>query len=97
MQSVSIAEAKAHISDLIAKNRHTKERFIITRHSKPAAALVSVEDLQYLQQHEARQGLADIAGKWEGFDEVLEGMGDLGELRQQGGNGARCFSLTPTH
>lgn len=87
MQSVSVAEAKTHISDLIAKSRHTKERFVITRRSKPVAALVSLEDLQFLEQREARQGLADIAGKWQGFDEVLEGMGDLESLRQQGGMG----------
>ena len=86
-RSVSIAEAKARISELIAKSQHTHERFIITRRNKPVAALVSLEDLRSLEQQQEKQGLVAIAGKWQGFKEVEKAMGDLQTLRKNGGNG----------
>lgn len=85
--SVSIAEAKARISELIAKSQHIHERFIITRRNKPVAALVSLEDLRSLEQQQEKQGLVAIAGKWQGFEEVEKAMGDLQTLRKNGGNG----------
>jgi prevent-host-death family protein len=68
------------------------ERFIITRRNKPVAALVSIEDLRIIEQHEERAGLAGIAGKWPEFDEVATSMGDIAELRRAGG-GDRNVSL----
>lgn len=85
--TISVAETKARISELIAKSQHSHARFMITRRNKPVAALVSLEDLQYLEQREEKQGLAAIAGTWEGFNEVEAGMGDLETLRNNGGAG----------
>jgi len=85
--TVSVADAKTRISELIAKSQHSHARFMITRRNKPVAALVSLEDLQSLEQQEEKQGLAAIAGTWKGFDEIEEGMGDLEILRNQGGAG----------
>lgn len=87
MPTVSVAEAKSHLSDLIARSEHGRERFIITRRDKPVAALVSLDDLRIIEQHRERQGLAAIAGRWPGFAEVAEAIGDVDELRQQGGGG----------
>ena len=87
MPTVSVANAKSHLSELIAKSAYAHERFIITRRSKPVAALVSLEDLQIIEQHEERQGLASIAGKWKGFEEVAESLENLHQLRQNGGSG----------
>ena len=86
-QTVSVAETKAHISELIAKSQHSHERFIITRRNKPVAALVNIEDLKLLEQHQEKQGLTAIAGKWADFEEVIEGIGDLSILRANGGQG----------
>ena len=85
--SVSVANAKSHISELIAKSQYSHERFVITKRDKPVAVLVSLDDLKILEQYEEKQGLADIAGKWEGFDEVLDAMGDIDILRRNGGKG----------
>ena len=85
--SISVAKAKSHISELIAKSQFSHERFIITKRDKPVAALVSLDDLKILEQHEEKQGLAAIAGKWQGFDEVADGMGDIESLRVNGGKG----------
>ncbi len=86
-QTVSVAETKAHISELIAKSQHSHERFIITRRNKPVAALINIQDLRLLEQQQEAQGLAAIAGKWADFEEVVEGMGDLRSLRATGGQG----------
>ena len=75
--TVSVAKAKALISELIAKTQYSHERFIITRRNKPVAALVSLEDLKLVEQHMEKQGLAAIAGKWQGFEEVAKSRGDV--------------------
>ncbi|NOQ93812.1 MAG: type II toxin-antitoxin system prevent-host-death family antitoxin [Methylophaga sp.] len=85
--SISVAKAKSHISELIAKSQFSHERFIITKRDKPVAALVSLDDLKVLEQYEEKQGLAAIAGKWQGFDEVAEAIGEIETLRQSGGKG----------
>ncbi len=87
MPTLSVANAKSHLSELIAKSSYAHERFTITRRSKPVAALVSLEDLQIIEQHEEGQGLALVAGKWKGFEEVAENLKDIHELRQDGGKG----------
>ncbi len=84
---ISVAKAKSHISELIAKSQYSHERFLITRRDKPVAALVSLDDLKILEQHEEKQGLAAIAGKWQGFDEVADAMGNIENLRASGGKG----------
>lgn len=85
--AISIAEAKAHISEIIAKSQHFHQRFLLTRRDKPVAAIVSLEDLQWLEQREEKQGLAAIAGKWQGFEEIADELSDLDELRKKGGMG----------
>ncbi len=87
MPKVSVAEAKSHLSELIAKSAHSQERFIITRRDKPVAALVSLDDLRIIEQHRQVEGLAAIAGKWKGFDELAEALGEIEALRQNGGGG----------
>ncbi len=87
MPTVSVANAKSHLSELIAKSSYAHERFIITRRNKPVAALVSLADLQTIEQHEERKGLTSVAGKWKGFEEVSEHLENLPQLRQSGGTG----------
>ncbi|NOQ63536.1 MAG: type II toxin-antitoxin system prevent-host-death family antitoxin [Methyloprofundus sp.] len=89
---ISVAKAKSHISELIAKSQYSHERFIITKRDKPVAALVSLDDLKILEQHEEKQGLAAIAGKWQGFEEVADAMGEIESLRKNAGK-ARDVSL----
>ncbi|MCK4843131.1 MAG: type II toxin-antitoxin system Phd/YefM family antitoxin [Methylococcales bacterium] len=91
--TISVAKAKSHISELIAKSQYSHERFIITKRDKPVAVLVSLDDLKILEQHEEKQGLAAIVGKWQGFDEVADAMGNIENLRESGGERSRCFSL----
>ncbi len=43
MRKMSLAEAKAHISELVDQAEHRGKRTIILRHGKPAAAIVPVD------------------------------------------------------
>jgi prevent-host-death family protein len=87
MPSISVAEAKSHLSEIISKSAHGHERFIITRRDKPVAAIVSLEDLKILEQYQERQGLAAVASSWPDFEEVAVALSDLRGHRQQGGEG----------
>lgn len=87
MPTVSVAEAKSHLSELLAKSAYNNEKFIITRRNKPIAALVSLDDLRKIEQHEERKGLAELSGKWSDFEEVSEFLDDLESLRTDGGAG----------
>ena len=93
MPSISVANAKAHFSEIIAKSAYGRARFIITRRDKPVAAIVSLDDLKIIEQHQEHQGLATIASAWPGFEEVTKAIVDLDELRRQGGEGR---SINPT-
>ncbi len=43
MRKTSLAEAKAHLSELVDEAEHRGKRIMILRHGKPAAAIVPVE------------------------------------------------------
>ncbi len=87
MSTISVADAKNHLSEFIARSCHGHERFIITRRDKPVAALVSIDDMRIIEQHEERQGLAAVAGSWPEFAELADAMGEIVDLRRQGGPG----------
>lgn len=46
----SIAETKAHLSELIARVGEQHERVTVTVHGRPAAVLTAVDDLQSLEE-----------------------------------------------
>ena len=65
---VSAARAKAQLSALMAEVAYGGKRFIIERRGKPLAALVSMEDLECLEQGEATSasspGFLALVGAW---------------------------------
>lgn len=46
----SLAEAKAHLSELVARAGTEHERFTVTVHGRPAAVLLAVDDLETLEE-----------------------------------------------
>ena len=46
----SLAEAKAHLSELVARAGTEHERFTVTVHGRPVAVLLAVEDLDALEE-----------------------------------------------
>jgi len=73
-ETVSLSEAKANLSESIRRVERGAS-VTITRHGKPVAALVPVDDiatLERLRAAGAEGGLTSVAGGWEGSDELVE-------------------------
>jgi len=49
-ETVPFTEAKAHLSDLVDRTSREHERFILTRNGRPAAVLLSPDDLESLEE-----------------------------------------------
>ena len=67
---MSIANAKAHFTECV---RSTEQggTVLITRHGRPVAALVSVEEFERMEERREDQGgLASLAGSWQGGAEL---------------------------
>ena len=76
-RKISAAQAKAQLSALMAKVAYGGEHVVIERRGKPIAALVSVEDLERLEEGKATSarplGALALAGAWrEVDDDVIE-------------------------
>jgi prevent-host-death family protein len=50
MTTLPLTEAKTRLNELIDSAISTHERVTITRHGKPAAVLISVDDLEALEE-----------------------------------------------
>jgi prevent-host-death family protein len=46
----SLADVKAHLSEIVDLVEGQHERVVITRHGRPAAVIMSVEDLESLEE-----------------------------------------------
>ena len=66
-EKVRVTEAKAHLSELMARVGYGGERFVIERRGRPLAALVGVGDLERLEEEGAMSrplGAVALAGAW---------------------------------
>jgi antitoxin YefM len=50
MTTTSLADAKNHLSEIVQSAQDTHERFVITKNGKPVVALISVDDLEALEE-----------------------------------------------
>ena len=77
-ETINVADAKKHLSELMSRVAYNRERFLVQRRGKPMAALVSAEDLILLEQQEApARGLLSAAGAradFDGFDLMIENI-----------------------
>lgn len=62
MTEMPISEARDHLGEVVAKVEHAHERAVLTRHGRPVAAVVSIDDLRRL---EAAEDAADLAATQE--------------------------------
>ncbi len=71
---VSLAEAKAKLSAVVEDVRSTARRYLIERHGRPAAAIVSIEDLARLEKGDllgpAPAGALALVGAWSDVEDV---------------------------
>jgi prevent-host-death family protein len=49
-EPMSLAEVKAHLSELIARVHGQHERVTVTVHGRPSAVLISTDDLESLEE-----------------------------------------------
>src|SRR5207302_7202078 len=65
---VSLAEAKAKLSAVVDDVRRTSRRYLIERHGRPAAAIISVEELERLEASDllgpSPAGALALVGAW---------------------------------
>lgn len=59
METVTVAEARRNLAEVIAKVGPGGKRVLLQRHGKPVAAVVSVEDLKRLENMETQQDERD--------------------------------------
>jgi prevent-host-death family protein len=86
-KKVSVAEAKARLSALMAEAAHGGKRILIERRGEPMAALVSVSDLERLEQGQPKsgrpRGALALMGAWKevGDWEIDALIADIYEAR----------------
>jgi antitoxin YefM len=90
MNTQSLAEAKAHLSELVQRVHGQHERITVTVHGKPHAVLLSTEDLERLEEtiavlsdsdmvQQLAQSSADLAaGRVETLDQLAKYMSERG-------------------
>jgi antitoxin YefM len=49
-ETIPFTEAKAQLSDLVDRTSREHERFVVTRNGRPAAVLLSPDDLESLEE-----------------------------------------------
>lgn len=85
--SVSIADMKRKFSEYVNRSAFSDCRVIITKRERPVAAMIGMSDLQTLEQAEKRNGLMSLIGKWEGFEEICEGIDEAVKARREESSG----------
>ena len=59
MSSISTVEARERFSEVVNRAAFGQERIVLTRRGKALAALIPIEDLEWLQEIEEQQDIAD--------------------------------------
>jgi prevent-host-death family protein len=73
VEIIPLTQAKARLSEIIARLIHRKEAVVITRKKVPVAAIVPFEEWAKKESSE-KQGLAAAAGALAGFDAEIDEM-----------------------
>jgi len=71
-KKIGVAEVKKQFSTLISEVSLKGEHFIIERKGRPMAAVVSVKDLDRIEEpkKQRKKGLLAAIGAWEEFDDL---------------------------
>jgi prevent-host-death family protein len=69
-RTISISEAKTHLSELVGRMMYAGEQVIIERHGKAVAAMIPIEDYMEFEQQRRTKG----GGHQDGQQEVFSGI-----------------------
>ena len=91
MSTLSLADVKAHLSELVKRVQSEHDRVTVTVHGKPSAVLISQEELESLQETIAvlsdqplvQQLLASESEIAQGQGETLEELTDVMQERKR--------------
>jgi prevent-host-death family protein len=87
MSTQSLRDVRDHLSEVIDRVEHQHERVVVTRNGKPAAVILSPEDLAQLQETidvlSDPQALADIREAYAAYarGDVIRGTEAVSQLR----------------
>ena len=56
-EAITTAVARKNFSDLINRVAYGKDRVLLTRHNRPVAAVVPIEDIELIEEVEDREDL----------------------------------------
>ena len=81
---LGVGEAKQRFSELMSRVAYKRERFLIERHGRPMAALVSAEDLERLEHEpQAPRGLLAAVGAWADYEELDQVVESIYRQREE--------------
>ena len=70
MKKASVVDMKNRLSAYLDEVAGGAGPVVITKRGIPVAALVSMADFETINRDRAQQGLAAVAGRWKGFEEI---------------------------
>jgi len=76
-EQMSLADVKNRLSEVVDRLEREHGRVVITRHGHPAAVVISVDDLESLEETLDIMGSADLLG------DIREGLAELSVGRAQ--------------
>ena len=85
----SVADVKAHLSELVAQVGTQHDRVTVTVHGRPTAVLVAVEDLESLEETIAVLSNADVVRALADADAELAAGGGESEAKLRNAMAAR--------
>lgn len=73
-----LRDVKNHLSEVVDQVEREHDRVVITKHGKPAAVVISVDDLESLEE------TLEIAGRPRLMEQIRDSLGELaaGETEQ---------------
>jgi len=81
-QSYDVANAKSRLAELLNRASIGKERFLIRRHGRPVAAIVSTDDLALLEREgPSKRGLLAAVGAASDFEEWATSIEEVVSMR----------------
>ena len=82
-EKVSVAQMKSRLSEFIAKVAYSNKRIIITKRSKPVAALIDIDTFEKIEGMDEAKGLVSVIGRWEGFEEIASDIHRIYNSRKE--------------
>lgn len=80
-ETLSLAAVKARFSELVDRVERQQDRVIVTRNGKPAAVLISPDDLESLEETLAIMCDRSLTAQIRDSEKAAAGGAELGELR----------------